>query len=330
MSELRKDPLLGRWVAVIGNSRPPSEYKLPPEEIAETSCALCIGREKETPQEIAAIRDNMKWMVRTIPNFEPVFKIEGELGRKGLGIYDKMNGIGANELIIESSEHNRSAEETGPGQMLRVIEMYKNRMSDLKKDARLRYILIFKNSGKGSGAVFSHPHSELAATPIIPKRIKEELDGAKQYYAYKERCIFCDIIREELNYGTRIIHETRDFVAFSPFAPKFPFEFWIFPKRHCCAFEDINAGEAEDLSNMLTLAINKMKKALNTPPYNYVIHTAPNMIPRRNHWHTLGDDFHWHVEIMPRLIRTSGFEWGAGFYILTTSPEDASKYLREA
>jgi UDPglucose--hexose-1-phosphate uridylyltransferase len=168
------------------------------------------------------------------------------------------------------------------------------------------------------------------ATPIIPKLIKEELDGAKQYYAYKERCIFCDIMREESRVGDRVICETSDFFAFSPFAPKFPFESWILPKKHGCAFQDIAESEMEDLSLMLLAMLKKMRKVLGDSPYNYFIHTAPNRIPRRNHWHTLGDDFHWHIEIMPRLLMTSGFEWGSDFYVLTTSPEDAAKYLREA
>lgn len=330
MHELRKDPLLGRWIAVLSESKPPSYYDIVPENSGEISCVLCLGREKETPPEITAISEGEKWLVRVIPNLSPVFQVEGELGRKGLGMYDRMNSIGANEIVIESPEHSIQPEEMGTEQMLRIIKVYRNRVADLEKDARLRYILIFKDSGKGAGAVYNHPHSELVATPVIPKGIKEELDGAKEYYAYKERCVFCDMIREELRLGERVIFETRDFIAFSPFAPRFPFEFWILPKRHTCAFQEIRDDEMEDLSLILTTMIKKMKKTLNNPPYNYVVHTVPNRVPRRDHWHTLGEDFHWHIEVMPRLLRRSGFEWGSGFYILNTSPENTARYLREA
>lgn len=330
MHELRKDPLSGRWVAVVSDSKSPEDYRFAAEESKETSCVLCPGREKETPPEIVAVREGGKWWTRVIPNFRPVLRVEGELGRKGLGMYDKMNSIGANEIIIDSPEHNKQPEDMGVEQVLRIIRLYRDRVADLEKDARLRYTLIFKNSGKGAGAVYSHPHSEVMATPIIPKLIKEELDGAKQYYAYKERCIFCDIMREEMRAGERAIFETGDFFAFSPFAPKFPFESWILPKRHGCAFQDITDIEMEDLSLMLFTVLKKMRRILGDSPYNYFIHTAPNRIPRRNHWHTLGDDFHWHIEIMPRLVMMSGFEWGSDFYVLTTSPEDAAKYLREA
>ncbi|HET6514485.1 MAG TPA: HIT domain-containing protein [Thermodesulfovibrionales bacterium] len=333
MHELRKDPLLGRWVAVLKNSRSPSDYAdydVPSEDTKEGPCVLCPGNEGKTPKEIAAVREGGRWLSRVIPNFDPLFRIEGDLGRKGLGMYDKMNGIGADEIVIETDDHGRGPEDIGLEQVLRVVRLYRERMADLERDARMRYILVYKNSGKSAGALYLHPHSGIVATPIIPKRMKDELDGAKQYYAYKERCIFCDILREEMRLGDRVIYETKDFFAFSPFASRSPFEFWIVPKRHSCAFQEITPSETEDLSLMFMTMLKKMRTVLRTPPFNYFIHSAPNRIPRRDHWHTLGEDFHWHVEVIPRLLLTSGFEWGSGFYVLTTSPEDAAKYLREA
>lgn len=336
MHELRKDILLGRWVAILSTSRAPEEYPLTCEERnGQDNCALCTNREHETPAEITSIRrpstqrNAPGWWVRAIPSFHPLFQIEGELGRKGVGIYDRMNSIGANEILIESPEHNRRPEDLGIEQMARVITLYRNRVADLHKDARLRYVLIYKDSGKDAGAIFSHPVSFLMATPVIPKTVKDELDNAKLYYSYKERCIFCDIMSEELRVGERIILETRNFVAFCPYAGQFPFESWIVPKRHCCAFHEITDDEIEDMGLILMSVLQKLRKVFSDPPFNYYIHTAPNMVPRRGHWHTLGEDFHWHLELIPRLVRTSGFEWGSGFYVLYTSPENAAKYLRE-
>ncbi|MDP3260026.1 MAG: galactose-1-phosphate uridylyltransferase [Thermodesulfovibrionales bacterium] len=336
MHELRKDPLMNRWVAVMSDSMSPGEYNLPGEEAKESECILCSGREKETPPEITAIRENGSnpnepgWLARVIPSFNPILHVEGDLGRRGVGMYDRMNSIGANEIIIETPEHNKASGDIGFEQMIRVVSLYKERITDLEKDLRLRYILIYKNSGREAGAVYSHLHSQIIATPIIPRRIKEELNVAKQYYSYKERCIFCDIIREELRYGERVIFETKKFIAFCPYAQISSFEFCIIPKRHSCAFQEINSEEMEDLALMLSAMMKKLSAILKNPPYNYIIHTAPNMIPRRNHWHTLGEDYHWHIEVTPRLTRVSGFEWGSGFYVITTSPEDAAKYLREA
>ena len=333
LNELRKDPLLGRWVAVLSRSMAPEEYALPQPDTNEGTCPLCRGREEEAPREIMSIREpggGNAWLTRVIPNFNPVFKIEGDLGRRGNGMYDRMNSIGANEIIIESPDHMRPPEDMGLDQMTKVIMTYRDRITDLEKDPRLRYTLIYKNAGRNAGEVFSHPLSHLASTPVIPKRVKEELDGAKQYFGYKERCIFCDIMREELRVGARVINETRYFMAFCPYASKFPFETWIMPKRHSCTFQDIRHDEIEDMALILSGMLKKLRTLFRGISFNYFIHTAPNRVPRKDHWHTLGEDFHWHLEIMPRFLNTSGFEWGSGFYILPTSPEDASKYLREA
>ena len=338
INELRKDPLLGRWIAVLCNSLPPSEYHIQensPERLQQDTCFLCAGRESETPPEIMIVPNTSSsdasapWWTRVIPNIDPVFKVEGDLGRRGEGMYDKMNGIGANEIIIESPHHTVQPEDMGLEQMTRVIHTYRDRMADLENDSRLRYTLIYKNQGRSAGALGSHPVSHLASTPVIPKRVKEELDGAKQYFTYKERCIFCDVVREELRVGSRVIIETRYYAAFCPYASKFPFETWILPKKHSCAFQDTQPHELEDLALILLSVIKKLRMLFPDLSYNYFIHSAPNRVPRKDHWHTLGEDYHWHLEIMPRFLRTSGFEWGSGFYILPTSPEDAAKYLRE-
>lgn len=335
MHELRKDPLFSRWVAVLEQSQGPEAYGLPPES-RDSECVLCSGREHETLPELASIREpgtepnKPGWWTRAIPSYNPFLASAGELGRRGVGMYDRMNSIGVNEIIVESPAHEQRPEDMGPEQFRRVLELYRMRIVDIEKDARVRYVLISKNSGRWAGSQYSHPHSIVIATPVIPYYIKTELDGAKQYFAYKERCIFCDMIGEEQRAGQRVIAETGHFIAYCPFAPKFPFEFWVLPKMHRCAFDEISPEEMNDLGVLLSSLIKKMRRVLREPAYSYVLHTAPNRIPRRDHWHTLGDDFHWHLEIAPRLMRVSGLEWSSEFYVLTTSPEDAAKYMREA
>lgn len=341
MHELRKDPILNRWVAVLKDSKPPSYYiergiEHVEHETNGDNCILCQGREDKTPQEIFAVREigtsanTPNWQTRVVPKPNPTFQIEGDLGRRGIGMYDRMNSIGANEIIIESPSHDTHPEDAGIAQMIKVVTTYKNRVSELERDPRFRYTFIYKDCGKTAGELYHHPHSQVIATPVIPKGIKEELDGSKAYYYYKERCIYCDIMNEELRAEERIIMETKNLIAFSPFAPRVPFEFWIVPKRHSCAFQDIYDEEMEDLSLILMTTIKKMKTLFKNPPYNYVLHTAPNRMPRKDHWHTLGEDFHWHMEVTPHLVTKSGFEWDSELYILTTSPEDAAKYLKEA
>ncbi len=339
MPELRKDPVIGRWV-IISSER----AKRPTDFVAEdkdgendkaASCPFCPGNESMTPPEIFAYRepgtkpDGPGWYTRVTANKFPALRIEGDLERQGIGMFDKMNGVGAHEVVVESPYHEKRLEDLDLIQVTRVLNAYKERIEDLEKDPRLRYVLVFKNQGKTAGASLAHSHSQIIATPIIPKDVKEKLDGAKSFYDFKERCIYCDVIRQEQAMQERVVVETGGFIAFCPFAPRFPFEVWIMPKRHSCAYTDITSDEVEDLASVMKEVLQRIGKSLKLPPYNFILHTAPNRIPRRQHWHTLGNDFHWHLEIMPRLTKVAGFEWGSGFYINPTPPEEAARYLRE-
>jgi UDPglucose--hexose-1-phosphate uridylyltransferase len=327
MPQLRKDPVTKRWV-IICHEHPknPAQFRVVSEEIKSDPCPFCHGNEKLTPPEILAIRDpsslaNQKgWSVRVVPNRYPALQIEGDLDRTGLGIYDMMNGIGAHEVIIETPHHLKGGTMYDKVQMGKVLTAYLERYRDLRRDRRFRYILLFKNKGKAAGASLDHPHSQLIATPIIPKRVMEEVEGARQYFYYKERCVFCDIIRQELSSGTRIINENENFVAFSPFASRFPFETWIAPKDHKASFGDADPNEIQGFAEILHSTLSRLMKCLNDPPFNYIIHTSPC----DEH---CADYYHWHLEIMPRLTKVTGFEWGSGFYVNPVPPEDASRFL---
>jgi UDPglucose--hexose-1-phosphate uridylyltransferase len=339
MNELRKDPLLNRWVAVMKDSKTLDFYlsetwsKIETVKDTEKDCMLCLSMASETPKEIFSIRDEtstapLRWHTKVIPWPNYVFQIEGDLGRKAVGMYDSMNSLGANEIIIEHPLHNIQPEEAGIKQMGYVLKTYKYRYMDLERDFRLRYTIIYKDCNNSSG-IGGHAHSKVISPPVIPKGIKDELDGARQFYYYKERCIFCDMLTEELALGKRVIMETRDFTAFIPYAPRMPFECWILPKRHDCAYQSITDSEIDDLALILSSVIKKFKKAFKGIPCGYVIHNAPNRMPRKDYWHTIGEDFHWHIEVMPRLKAETGFEVSSDFYVLHTSPEDAAKFIQE-
>ncbi|RMG74671.1 MAG: galactose-1-phosphate uridylyltransferase [Nitrospirae bacterium] len=328
MNELRRDPLLGRWVVVYKQSHSPEDYVSPKEVPLKGSCLLCA--QSETATEVLSYKDEQgKPLVRVIRTEGSIFSYDIQLERRGVGMYDMMNSFGVSEVVLETPEHGVAPEDLGAEQMERVIDAYYRRTLELEKDERIRYVMIHKNCGALSGDLCGHSHSFITATPIIPKRIKEELDGAKGYFGYKERCIFCDIMREEKRFNRRIVKETEHFFAFCPFATRFPFEIWIMPKRHSCFFKEITDEERSDLAVIMTDVIGRLRKVLKNPPYNFVFHSAPSKIPKRAKWHTLGEDFHWHIEIMPRVRRLTGFELGSGMYTLTTSPEDAAKFLKE-
>ncbi|MBN3038453.1 MAG: galactose-1-phosphate uridylyltransferase [Candidatus Omnitrophica bacterium] len=337
MPELRKDPVIGRWVIIATErAKRPEDFKVDKEPATEGICPFCKGNEDRTPPEIFAIRKSETkqnqpgWDVRVVPSIKPLLKVEGELNRRGKGIYDLMDGIGAHEIVVETPEHIANIADLEEEQIVKVIDAYVHRFTELQKDVRLKYALMFKNYGHTAGAGhINHARSQIIATPVNPKRVKEELRGAKRYYEYKERCVFCDIIKQEMEDGQRLIIDIDGLIAIAPFASRFPFEVWILPKEHCCDFFKIGSEHRRDLAGIIKKVMLKLKTALNDPPYNFVLHTAPFRTPKKGYLKTIEEDFHWHIEIMPRLTRVAGFEWGTGFYINPTPPEVAAKSLRE-
>jgi UDPglucose--hexose-1-phosphate uridylyltransferase len=330
LPELRKDPITGRWVIIATDrAKRPSDFirqsvPLPVSKV----CPFCYGNEAKTPPEVLAYRNSggpnePGWRVRVVPNKFPVLGIEGDLNRQGDGMYDKMNGIGAHEVIIETPEHQLTLAEMAEKQVEETLWAFRDRVNDLKKDRRFRYILLFKNHGEAAGASLEHPHSQLIALPVIPKRVKEEVDGARQFYDFKERCVFCDIIRQEAAAGVRLVTETDRFTVIEPYAPRFPFETWILPKRHESHFEESDAATLQNLAWVLRSTLRKLDKVLERPAFNFIVHSAPVQDPALPH-------YHWHLEIIPKLTKVAGFEWGTGFYINPTPPEESAKFLREA
>jgi len=335
MSEVRRDILTDTWVIVqTGATEVPLNHRTPRKPPAV--CPFDVGNESKTPPEIFAIRDEKTvpnlpgWQVRVVPNKEPALGIEGELIREGVGIHDKVSGIGANEVIIETPEHIKSMHALSAKQISLVFKTYQARIIDLYKDKRFRYVMVFKDYGALAGAsTIEHSHSQLIALPATPQQIKSELSGARAYFEYKERCIFCDIIANELEDRSRVILENNLFVVLAPYASRFPFELLVFPKRHAFSFEMVTAEDITNLGEVLKQIMQALYDTLSDPPYNYVLHTAPNLLPQRDYWTTIRDDFHWHLEIIPRIKRTDGFEWGSGFFINPVAPETVASKLKE-
>jgi len=334
LPELRKDPIVGRWVIIsTDRAKRPTDFARDEVKMRGGFCPFCYGNETKTPPEIQAYRPNNNggspqrdtpgWTVRVVPNKFPALGIEGNLNRQAEGMFDKMNGIGAHEVIIETNDHNATLASLPPKKIEDVLWAFRDRILDLKKDRRFKYILIFKNHGDSAGASLEHAHSQLIALPIVPIYVAEEIEGAKQYYIYKERCVFCDIVQQESESGVRGVAENEDFITIAPYAPRFPFETWILPKQHESAFEDSSSHHFENLAKAIRVLLNKANQVLDNPAYNLVIHSSPTQDPASDH-------YHWHIEYVPKLTRTGGFEWGTGFYINPTPPEEAAKFLRAA
>jgi len=331
MPELRRDPIVGRWV-IISTERAhrPTDFRqvLPPMP-SQPLCPLCPGNEAQTPPEILAYRSNggapntPGWSVRVVPNKFPALQIEGVVAREGIGIYDRMNGVGAHEVIIESPDHKASLSGLSEKHLEDVFWAYRDRILDLRKDNRLRYILVFKNQGAAAGATLEHTHSQLIALPIVPTSVLDEIDGCRAHYQDKERCIYCDIIHHEIADRSRVVGENAEFLAIAPYASRFPFEVWVLPKRHTSYFEESQKFQFEALARIFSDTMRRLDRALGSPPYNFILHTSPL------HEKT-GEFYHWHIEVMPKLAQVAGFEWGTGFYINPVPPEDAAAFLRDA
>lgn len=329
MPQLRKDPVLKQWVIISPErGKRPSDFKKTPTiQDDKDSCPFCEGNEHLTPNETLSFRtagtdsDTKGWWVRIIPDNSPILQTDGCSGREGIGMFDAMNSIGVHEVVVETPDHSTSIQNASINQIKEVIWAYKQRLGEIKKNPRYKHFMIVKNSGHGVSS-FSHSHSHIVATPIIPKRIEEEVDGAREYYHYHDRCLYCDIAKQESKEGTRLVSEDEDFIVFCPFASRFPFEMQIMPKSHAPFFELIESGQVQGLAKALQTALKKLNKLIEDQPYNFVIHTSPCSDSYKNF-------YHWHIELIPKLTKVAGFEWGSGFYINPTPPEDAAEMLRK-
>lgn len=339
MPQLRKNPVTREWVIIAAErAKRPSDFSHDEEDPGVRpawveGCPFCPGSETLTPPAVLTYRNGEDdanangggWWVRAVPNKYPALAIEGGLDKVGVGMYDQMNGVGAHEVIIECPQHNLTIETMSHEQVVDVIWAYRDRYVDLKRDQRFEYIMFFRNHGKRAGASLEHPHSQLVATPMVPIQVLHEMEGCQRYYEFRDRCAYCDMIRQELDDGVRMLAENDHFVAFEPFASKYPYETWILPKRHAAAFVSMTAAEVECLAAMLRDVLGKLSRCLASPPYNYTVFTAPCKLDD-----STSMTHHWHVKIMPRLSIAAGFEMGTGIYINVAAPEDAAAYLRAA
>jgi UDPglucose--hexose-1-phosphate uridylyltransferase len=330
MPELRRDPIVGRWVIIATerahrpNARPPEP---PPPQPA--LCPFCPGHEDKTPREVYAwgrpaheAHNGSGWRVRVVPNRYPALKIEGDLDRQAEGIYDRMNGVGAHEVVIETPDHGRQMRDLSDAELTEVLFASKARILDLRNDLRFRYILLFKNQGAAAGATLDHAHSQLIALPVVPRQVLEEIEGARRHFELKERCIFCDIVGQERKDRARLVYENDEFVVFAPWAPRSPFETWVVPKRHESAFEAEPKERLGLCAQALGTTLRRLHAALGDPPFNFILHSNPLR-------DASSPSYHWHLEVRPALTQVAGFEWGSGFHINPVPPEEAAEFLRK-
>jgi len=328
--EWRHDPVQNRWVVVAAGrrKRPQDFQRAGRTEGSAESCPFCAGREQETPPQIATYSDvgrqdgASRWLVRVVANKFPALRIEGDLEPGGGDLFRSMRGVGAHEVIIETPEHLQSLSELPPQHFALVLRAYRDRILDLRQDLRLKYILALKNRGRESGATLSHSHSQIMATPMIPRTVATELASAAEYYRTRSCCLFCDLAEAEVEAAARVVLKDERFLTYCPYASRFPCEMRLQPLNHHHDFALQDDDALLQLAHHLGEVLRRMDKALKEPPYNLVLHNAPGGESVDSHWH-------WHFELLPRFSIPAGFEWGTGSFVNPVSPEEAARRLRE-
>jgi len=329
-SHLRKDAVTQRWVVIHpGRAELPlPNWRVRPTGLLADGCPFCPGNEARAGSEIyverepGSPRDGPGWWVRVMADKYPILHIEGELEKTAEGMYDSMNAIGAHEILIETPEHDRHWANLEILQLERVLRACQQRSLDLRNDVRFRHLIWVKNHGLPT-SLFHHPHSHIVASPFVPRAIEEELKGFSDHMRWKERCVLCDMVRQEIGAGRRVILRQGTIVVFVPFAPRFPYECWIVPVEHSHDFVAVRPPELRDLARAVQGVLARMLRLLDDPPYALVLHSSP-----------LGEftreEYHWHLELVPHPLQVLGLEWGTGIYINPVLPEVAADRLREA
>ena len=325
MPQFRKDPVTGRWV-IVDREHPKLEFNVGTSPKSSKTCPFCPGHENMTPPAIVAYAKKgtpkgSDWQVRVVPNKFPALSIEENPEKSAIGVYDRLGGFGAHEVIIENPNHDREIADMSEEEVEWILRAYVDRCQDLRKDPRFKYILIFKNYGPDAGASMEHPHSQLIALPIVPSRVKGELKGAQAHMDHTERCLFCDMLRQENAEKKLTVYSNEHFTVLAPFASRFPFETWLLPKNHEASFDGLPETSLKAMAVALKTVLSKIKHSLKDPSYNFMIHTLP--LETKS-----SDSFHWHMEIIPHLTQVAGFELGTGFYLNPTPPEAAAERLR--
>jgi UDPglucose--hexose-1-phosphate uridylyltransferase len=322
--ELRKDPITRSWV-ITGDDVPEATPRA-------GECPFC----KETQQVISTLPgiDGSPWSARAVVHPDPIYRIEGEPSRRGDGLYDRMASVGAHELLLENSHHDRHLWNASDAEVEQFLRLMTQRIQDLKRDSRFKYVSIFKNHGATAGQEYDHPTSQLTATTFVPRRVLYELRAARDYFDSKERCVFCDILAQEERQGLRILEIRGDYAAFCPYAPRVPYESWILPRSHESSFERTGAsrvGNITDLAALLRRTLQRIRTI--TEAFHLVLHTSPNSYHQSEtlgYWKTLDDDYHWHIEILPVLEAKAKSYTFKEVYYSPVASETAVKRLREA
>jgi UDPglucose--hexose-1-phosphate uridylyltransferase len=326
MPELRYNVITREWVVIATErAKRPDQFIRKEERKAlpeyDPKCPFCPGNEAMTPPATYVVPDTKSWRVRVTPNKFAALSYEGERKRIVQGIRRTVTGVGIHEVIVETPAHNKATALLSDHEVELIVQTYLNRFKFASSDPRIEQVTIFKNHGEAAGTSLEHPHSQMIAIPVITSQLRDRLSHALEHFDEYGECIFCRVLSQELEEGTRLVLETEHFVAFIQFATLTPFSMLIMPRRHMACFVEMRDAEAADLARILRRSLAKLYHGLADPDFNYVVRTAPTEYSGVKY-------YHWYVSIIPRLTRMAGFELGSGMFINVSLPEENASFLR--
>lgn len=325
MSELRYNKLNKQWVLFAPNraKRPTNFENENCKNLQDIeSCPFEIGNESETPNEVARIGDSNNWRCRIVPNLYHVLAIEVEPKSYKNDGFENKSGFGAHEVIIETPDHSKQMFNFSINEFFDYFSIIKLRIENLKNDKRIKYFSIFKNYGLNGGATIEHSHSQLIATPFLPKRVEDDLDFFRNYKERTDRDFFDDLIQDEKNFSEGIIFENVIFIAYCPYAARFPFEINIVAKNTLSSLLNFTDSDISSLSEVMNFCFKKLHHALGKPDFNMLIKNGAVQLkdnPNR-----------FHIQILPRLYNIAGFELDTEIMVNTFLPETTAKILKES
>lgn len=331
MPEIRFNPVTGDWVVIATERAKRPEDFVHKRERKEVlpyveTCPFCPGNEAKTPPETFALRDpEGRWIVRSVPNRFSALSPSGDVVKqRATRFRQSVSGVGLHEVIIETPDHSMTTALLPRSQIESILSVYRNRLIEFYRDPRIQHVVIFKNHGAGAGTSLEHPHSQIVGTPVFPGQVMTRVEEAIKNYYYIDfgECLYCSLIKDEMDQGLRIVNENDSFVAFIPYAAASPFHLWIFPKTHRTCFGEIDDREISDLAALLKDILLRLYIGLDNPDFNYMIRCLSPAEAGSKF-------FHWYIALIPRVTQMAGFEMGTGMFINTALPEESAKFLRE-
>ncbi len=315
MAELRWHPLTKDWIMIASHrqNRP---------QMPKDWCPFCPGSGK-------------------VPDDYEVFKYDNDFPALSQNppvpddvatdFYKTAPAYGKCEVILYSPQHTVTLPQLSVSHIKKLVDLWTERFVEISKDENIKYVFIFENRGDVVGVTMPHPHGQIYGYSCVPKKIQLEMESAKEYKEEKGNCIFCDMLKDEMKDGRRIIIENEDFVTFLPFFTEYPYGMYIMSKNHKQNLAEFTESEKMNLAKILKETAGTFDALFDMPfPYMMCMHQNPVNSGDASEY------YHFHIEFFPpmraadKIKFNASSETGVWAHCNPTAPEEKAVELREA